>query len=106
MIEKFPEIGTQLVMQLLRCGPDCDRLMRDFLVTAYTAVRRILGVEVVLDSASATPEEIPREEPLIVLSRPGDSVLVAWLLTFEYRLRVRIVLKAVLRCEPVLDFAA
>ena len=36
---------------------------------------------------------------------PGDTVLVAWLLTVEYRLRVRVVLKAVLRCEPVLDFA-
>ena len=32
-------------------------------------------------------------------------MLVAWLLTVEYRLRVRIVLKAVLRYEPVLDFA-
>ena len=52
--------------------------------------------------------EIPRHEPLIVLSRhcgPGDTVLVAWLLTVEYRLQVRIVLKAILRCEPVLDFA-
>jgi 1-acyl-sn-glycerol-3-phosphate acyltransferase len=93
----------------LACGcQDCDRLMGDFLATAYAAVRRILDVEVVLDSTSATPEEIPREEPVIVLSRhcgPGDTVLVAWLLTFEYRLRVRIVLKAVLRCEPVLDLA-
>jgi 1-acyl-sn-glycerol-3-phosphate acyltransferase len=87
---------------------DCDRLMEDFLTTAYAAVRRILNVELVLDPSSVTPAEIPRHEPVIVLSRhcgPGDTVLVAWLLTVEYRLRVRIVLKAVLRCEPVLDFA-
>ena len=54
------------------------------------------------------PGSIPRDEPVIVLSRhcgPGDSVLVAWLLIFVYRLQVRIVLKAVLRYEPVLDFA-
>ena len=59
-------------------------------------------------SASPTPEQIPREEPVIVLSRhcgPGDTLLVAWLLNIHYRLQLRIVLKAVLRCEPVLDFA-
>jgi 1-acyl-sn-glycerol-3-phosphate acyltransferase len=87
---------------------DSDRLVADFLSTAYAAVRRILDVEVVLDSQSVTPAEIPRNEPVIVLSRhcgPGDTVLVAWLLTVQYQLRVRVVLKAVLRCEPVLDFA-
>jgi 1-acyl-sn-glycerol-3-phosphate acyltransferase len=87
---------------------DGDRLMGDFLTAAYAAVRRILDVEVVLDPSSTTPEEIPHHEPVIVLSRhcgPGDSVLVAWLLTIVYRLQVRIVLKAILRCEPVLDFA-
>jgi 1-acyl-sn-glycerol-3-phosphate acyltransferase len=93
----------------LLCGErDCDRLMRDFVGMAYAAVRRILGVEVVLDPSSVTPNEIPCHAPLIVLSRhcgPGDTVLVAWLLTVEYRLQVRIVLKAILRCEPVLDFA-
>jgi 1-acyl-sn-glycerol-3-phosphate acyltransferase len=87
---------------------DCDRLMREFLTTAHAAVRRILDVEVVLDSASATVMQIPREEPVIVLARhcgPGDSVLVAWLLAVEYRLQLRVVLKAVLQCEPVLDLA-
>jgi 1-acyl-sn-glycerol-3-phosphate acyltransferase len=91
------------------CGQrDCDQLMREFLATAYTAVRRILRVEVILDPVSVTPPMIPRDEPLIVLSRhcgPGDSVLVAWLLAVRYRLQLRIVLKAVLRCEPVLDIA-
>lgn len=108
LIMAYAVIELRSLGKLVRDGPDCDRLMRDFLAMAYTAVRRILDVEVVLDSASTTPEEIPRDQPIIVLSRhcgPGDSVLVAWLLTVEYRLRVRIVLKAVLRCEPVLDLA-
>jgi 1-acyl-sn-glycerol-3-phosphate acyltransferase len=71
-------------------------------------LRVLVNVEVVLDPSSATPNEIPRHEPLIVLSRhcgPGDTVLVAWLLMVEYRLQIRIVLKAILRYEPVLDFA-
>jgi 1-acyl-sn-glycerol-3-phosphate acyltransferase len=87
---------------------DGDRLIRDLLTAAYAVVRRILDVEVLLDPSSSTPENIPPHEPVIVLSRhcgPGDSVLVAWLLTIRYRLQVRIVLKAVLRYEPVLDFA-
>jgi 1-acyl-sn-glycerol-3-phosphate acyltransferase len=87
---------------------NCDRLMEEFLTTAYAAVRRILDVELVLDPSSVSIEGIPRHEPVIVLSRhcgPGDTVLVAWLLTVGYRLRVRIVLKAILQCEPVLDFA-
>jgi 1-acyl-sn-glycerol-3-phosphate acyltransferase len=87
---------------------DCDQLMRDFLGMAYAAVRRILDVEVVLDSASVTSGDVFGKEPVIVLSRhcgPGDSLLVAWLLTMQYRLQVRIVLKEMLRCEPALDLA-
>ena len=106
MAYAFIELRT--LVKLAIGNLDCDRLMGDVLTTAYAAVRRILDVEVVLDPSSTTPEDIPRHEPVIVLSRhcgPGDSLLVAWLLTIEYRLQVRIVLKAVLRCEPVLDFA-
>ena len=87
---------------------DCDRLMEEFLTTAYAAVRRILDVELVLDPSSVTKGQIPRHAPVIVLSRhcgPGDTVLVAWLLRVGYQLRVRIVLKAILQCDPVLDFA-
>jgi len=108
LVMAYAAIELRTVGRLL-CGErDCDRLMRDFLSMAHAAVRRILDVEVVLDPSSVTPNEIPCHEPLIVLSRhcgPGDTVLVAWLLTVEYRLQVRIVLKAILRCEPVLDFA-
>jgi 1-acyl-sn-glycerol-3-phosphate acyltransferase len=108
LVMAYAAIELRTFVKLLRGGQDCDRLMRDVLGMAYTAARRVLDVEVVVDPASATPEEIPREEPVIVLSRhcgPGDSVLVAWLLTMEYRLQVRIVLKAILRCEPALDLA-
>ena len=101
-------IELRTLLRLAIGDLDGDRLMSDFLTAAYAAVRRILDVEVVLDPSSTTPEQIPHQQPVIVLSRhcgPGDTVLVAWLLTVEYRLRVRVVLKAVLRCEPVLDFA-
>ena len=104
----YAAIELRTLAHLLRGQRDGDQLVRDFLDTAYTVVRRILDVEVVLDSDSAAPELIPRDDPVIVMSRhcgPGDSVLVAWLLTFGYSLRLRVVLKAVLRCEPVLDFA-
>lgn len=106
MVYAFIELTT--LARLLSGERDCDRLMRDILESVYAAVRKILDVEVVLDPASASTDAIPRGEPVLVLSRhcgPGDSVLVAWLLVVKYGLRLRIVLKAVLRWEPVLDFA-
>ena len=108
LVVAYAAIELRTLVNLAIGNLDCDRLMGDFLTTAYAAVRRILDVEVVLDPSSTAPEEIPHHEPVIVLSRhcgPGDSLLVAWLLTIEYRLQVRIVLKAILRWEPVLDFA-
>lgn len=106
LLMTYAVIELRTLVKLLRGNCDCDQLMQDILTSVYAAVRRILDVEVVLESASAKPDAIPRDEPVIVLSRhcgPGDSVLVAWLLAIEYRLQLRIVLKAVLRCEPVLD---
>jgi 1-acyl-sn-glycerol-3-phosphate acyltransferase len=108
LLMAYALIELRTLVRLVRGERDCDRLMQDFLTAAYAAVRRILDVEVVLDSASTMPDVIPRNEPMIVLSRhcgPGDSVLVAWLLAVEYRLQLRIVLKAVLQCEPALDLA-
>jgi 1-acyl-sn-glycerol-3-phosphate acyltransferase len=108
MLMVYAVIELRTLARLLRGERDCDGLMRDILTFVYAAVRKILDVEVVLDPASATPDAIPRDQPVIVLSRhcgPGDSVLVAWLLVIEYGLQLRIVLKAILRCEPVLDFA-
>ena len=104
----YAVIELRTLLKLLRGNRDCDQLMRDVLTSAYAAVRRTLDVEVVLDPTSAKPDTIPRDEPVIVLSRhcgPGDTVLVAWLLAIEYRLQLRIVLKAVMQCEPVLDIA-
>jgi 1-acyl-sn-glycerol-3-phosphate acyltransferase len=108
LLMAYAVIELRTLVRVLRGERDCDQLVQDFLTVAYAAVRRILDVEVVLDSASAMPDAIPRNEPVIVLSRhcgPGDSVLVAWLLAIEYRLQLRIVLKAVLQCEPALDLA-
>ena len=104
----YAVIELRTLAKLLRGNRDCDQLMQDILTTVYAAVCRILDVEVTLEPASAKADAIPRDVPLIVLSRhcgPGDSVLVAWLLVIEYRLRLRIVLKSVLQYEPVLDFA-
>jgi 1-acyl-sn-glycerol-3-phosphate acyltransferase len=106
MAYAFIELRT--LVKLAVGDADGDRLMKDFLNAAYVAARKLLDVEVVLDPSSASPESIPRDEPVIVLSRhcgPGDTVMVAWLLMFTYRLQVRIVLKAVLHYEPLLDFA-
>jgi 1-acyl-sn-glycerol-3-phosphate acyltransferase len=106
LLMTYAVIELRTLAKLLRGTCDCDQMMQDILTSVYAAVRRILDVEVMLESASAKPDEIPRDEPMIVLSRhcgPGDSVLVAWLLVIEYRLQLRIVLKAVLQCEPVLD---
>jgi 1-acyl-sn-glycerol-3-phosphate acyltransferase len=104
----YAVIELRTLGQVLRGNRDCDQLIYDFLVSAHAAVRRILDVEVVLEPGSATPDDIPRHEPLIVLSRhcgPGDSVLVSWLLAVQYGLKLRVVLKNILRCEPLLDLA-
>jgi 1-acyl-sn-glycerol-3-phosphate acyltransferase len=108
VVMAYALLELRALWTLLRGGQDCDEFMRDLLERAYTAVRRTLHVEVRLDTGSPSPEELPRDEPVIVLSRhcgPGDTVLVAWLLAIHYRLQLRIVLKAVLRCEPVFDLA-
>ncbi|OBA82131.1 acyltransferase [Mycobacterium sp. 1164966.3] len=104
----YAAIELRTLAKLLGGNRDCDRLMQDVLTSTYAAVDKILDVEVVVEPASVKPDAIPRDEPVIVLSRhcgPGDSALVAWLLAIEYRLQLRIVLKSVLRCDPVLDFA-
>jgi 1-acyl-sn-glycerol-3-phosphate acyltransferase len=108
VVMAYALLELRALWKLLRGGQVCDQFMRDVLERAYTVGRRALNVEVLLDTASPTPDQIPRGEPVIVLSRhcgPGDTLLVAWLLNIHYRLELRIVLKALLRCEPVLDLA-
>src|ERR1700752_2828187 len=76
MAYAFIELRT--LVKLALGNLDCDRLMGDFLTTAYAAVRRILDVEVVLDPSSTTPEEIPHHEPVIVLSRHCGPGIACW----------------------------
>jgi 1-acyl-sn-glycerol-3-phosphate acyltransferase len=108
VVMAYALLELRALWKLLRGGQVCDQFIRDVLERAYTVGRRTLNVEVLLDTASPTPDQIPRGEPVIVLSRhcgPGDTLLVAWLLNIHYGLELRIVLKAILRCEPVLDLA-
>jgi 1-acyl-sn-glycerol-3-phosphate acyltransferase len=108
LVMAYAVIELRTLAQVLRGNRDCDQMVHDFLVSAHAVARRILDVQVVLESGSPTPDTIPRDQPLIVLSRhcgPGDSVLVSWLLAVRYRMPLRVVLKAVLRCEPLLDLA-
>jgi len=108
VVMAYARLELRALWQLIRGGQDRDEFIRDLLERTHTVARRTLNVDVQVDEASPTPQQIPREEPVIVISRhcgPGDTLLVAWLLNIYYRLQLRIVLKAVLRCEPVLDFA-
>jgi 1-acyl-sn-glycerol-3-phosphate acyltransferase len=76
---------------------------------AYTAVRSILDVRLVLEKGSVTPEQVSTTNGLLVLARhcgPGDSLFIAWLLVVHYKLRLRAVLKSTLRWEPTLDLAS
>ena len=78
LLMTYAVIELRTLAKLLRGNRDCDQLMQDILTSVYAAVRRILDVEVVLEPASAQQDAIPRDEPLIVLSRhcgPGDSAL-------------------------------
>lgn len=107
VVMAYAVLELRALAKLLRGGQDCDEFMRDVLERAHTVGRRTLNIDVLLDVDSPTPEQIPRTEPVIVLSRhcgPGDTLLIAWLLNIRYELQLRIVLKALLRCEPVLDF--
>jgi 1-acyl-sn-glycerol-3-phosphate acyltransferase len=103
--------GIELVTlrRILRAEEtDWDDLLRDVAQSAYTALRRILDVRVELEAGSATPEEMRTGNPVIVLARhcgPGDSLFIAWLLVVHYGLRLSIVLKSLLRAEPMLDLA-
>ena len=74
----YASIELRTLAHLLRGQRDGDQLVRDFLDTAYTGVRRILDVEVVLDSDSAAPELIPRDDPVIVVSRHADPATACW----------------------------
>ena len=106
VVMAYAVLELRALWQLLRGGQDCDEFMRDVLDRTHTVGRRTLNIDVLLDEVSPAPEQIPRDRPVIVLARhcgPGDTLLIAWLLNIRYGLQLRIVLKSLLRCEPVLD---
>jgi len=108
VVMAYAVLELRALWTLLRGGQDCDQFMRNVLERAHTVGRRTLNIDVLLDVDSPVPEQISRKEPLIVLARhcgPGDTLLIAWLLSIRYGLQLRVVGKALLRCEPVLDLA-
>jgi len=95
----------------LRTEPYQDRnyaTMRWFLGRVYRAATRTFGLRVEIIEPDCTPEErLARlARPVIVLSRhagPGDSVLLVHQLLGEYHRRPRVVMKAALQLDPILD---
>src|SRR5579875_720852 len=82
-----------------------------FLDHVYRAAEHTLGLRMVIDEPEATPEErLARlTRPVIVLSRhagPGDSVLLVHTLLSQYHRRPRVVMKASLQLDPILDVVA
>jgi 1-acyl-sn-glycerol-3-phosphate acyltransferase len=85
--------------------------IRWFLDHVYRAAEHTFGLRVEIEEPEATPEErIARlSRPVIVLSRhagPGDSVLLIHQLLSLYHRRPRVVLKANLQLDPILDVIA
>jgi 1-acyl-sn-glycerol-3-phosphate acyltransferase len=99
------------VARLARAGASAaewDAAVRSVVRAAERAMRRALGVRVVVEAGSATAADLASSPGVIVLSRhcgPGDSLLVAWLLVVHYGRSLRIVLRRLLRAEPVIDLA-
>lgn len=101
----YAAVEIRTLARIAGTDVDWDALVTELVGTAYSMLRTILDVRLVLTETS--PRELPGN-PVVVLARhcgPGDSLFIAWLITVFYRLRPHIVLKAVLRVEPLLDLA-
>jgi 1-acyl-sn-glycerol-3-phosphate acyltransferase len=108
LVLAYAAIELSTLNRLRRGVDDPDLLLREVLTRAYRTIRRILDVRVALEPGSATREQLATSQGLVVLARhcgPGDSLFIAWLLVVQYRLRLHVVLKSVLRLEPTLDLA-
>lgn len=108
LVVAFGWIELTTLPQIRAGVEDWDELVRSVLDRSYRAMQRALGLAVRLEDGSPTREDLLRSKGLIVLARhcgPGDSVLIAWLLAVQYRLTLRIVLKELLRLDPILDLA-
>jgi 1-acyl-sn-glycerol-3-phosphate acyltransferase len=82
-----------------------------FLDHVYRAAERTFGLQIIIEEPEATPEEQMARltRPVIVLSRhagPGDSVLLVHTLLSLYQRRPRVVMKASLQLDPILDVVA
>jgi 1-acyl-sn-glycerol-3-phosphate acyltransferase len=82
-----------------------------FLDHVYRAAESTFGLRMEVEEPEATPEErLARlTRPVIVLSRhagPGDSVLLVHHLLRVYHRRPRVVMKATLQLDPILDVVA
>jgi len=69
VVMAYALLELRALWQLIRGGQDRDEFIRDLLERTHTVGRRTLNVDVRVDEASPTPEQIPREEPVIVISR-------------------------------------
>jgi 1-acyl-sn-glycerol-3-phosphate acyltransferase len=86
-------------------------VMRWFLNQVYRSAIYTFGLQVEIEEPAFTPEErLARlARPVIVLSRhagPGDSVLLVHHLLSMYGRRPRVVMKAALQLDPILDVVA
>lgn len=109
LILAYAGVELRVLRRILGGEPDWDELMAEVIDTIYRTLRRVLDVRLVLDAGSVAAGRPAGGNPVIVLARhcgPGDSLFIAWLIAVHYRLRLHIVLKAVLRLEPTLDLAA
>jgi 1-acyl-sn-glycerol-3-phosphate acyltransferase len=86
-------------------------VMQWFLALVYRQATRTFGLRVDIDEPELTSDErLARlARPVIVLSRhagPGDSVLIVHHLLSLYGRRPRVVMKASLQLDPILDVVA
>jgi 1-acyl-sn-glycerol-3-phosphate acyltransferase len=104
-------LGLELatVARIGRGVDDWDDLVRRTLDRGYRILCRVLDLSLILEDGSVEPSQVQSGPGVVVLARhsgPGDSVLIAWLLAVHYRLRLRVVLKAALRWDPMVCAAA
>lgn len=97
------------ILRRLACGSDdWNAVLRGILTNVYRILHGLLDIQLVLEDGSATREQLASCNGIVVLARhcgPGDSLFIVWLLAVRYGLRLRVVLKSLLRLEPVVDLA-
>jgi 1-acyl-sn-glycerol-3-phosphate acyltransferase len=105
----YAAIELSLLPRLLTADVhDWDEFLREVLDRGYRALRSTLDVTVVEQPGSVPTAALRGDGGVIVLARhcgPGDSLFIAWLLAVHHRLRLRVVLTALLRLQPSIDLA-